>query len=121
MMKIRHAALALVAVVLVAGCGLAPQPPTKLPTVSSFNECPGVGASGHITGDPADPRLAWLAEDSGGRREVIWPPGYTARFTPKLEILDENGAVAFRDGDRVRGGCVTGPDGQGPLLIAAGF
>jgi hypothetical protein len=38
-----------------------------------------------------------------------------------LEVLDEGGTVVFRDADPVNGGCVTGPDAQGPLLIAAGF
>jgi hypothetical protein len=56
-----------------------------------------------------------------GRRDVIWPPGYVARFTPMLEVLDETGRVIFRDGDAVSGGCTTGPDAQGPLLIAAGL
>jgi hypothetical protein len=111
----------LVAIALIAGCGPAPKPQSNLPTVATFNECAGVGTSGHIASNPADPRIAWLALESGIRREVIWPPGYTARFTPKLEILDETGAVAFRDGDSVGGGCVTGPDEDSPLLIAAGF
>ena len=105
---------------IVAGCGLAPS--VELPTLAGYNgACRDVAVNGHVTGDPADARVAWLVEDPGGRRDIVWPPGYTARFTPTLEIVDEKGDVVFRDGDSVRGGCVTGPNAQGPLLIAAGF
>jgi len=37
----------------------------------------------------------WLEASNGStatqRRDVVWPAGYRARFTPSLEILDENG------------------------------
>ena len=115
---IRLATLAIVALLIASGCGV-PQP---LPTVEVFTGvCRGVGFDGHITGDPSDPRLAWLVGNRGGRRDVIWPPGYTARFSPKLEVFDEKGDIAFQDGDAVSGGCTTGPDAEGPLLIAKGF
>ena len=109
-----------VAVLVVAGACAVPRP---LPTVESFSgACRGVGLDARVTGNPSDPRLAWLvAGDDQARRDVLWPPGYTARFTPRLEILNENGAVVFRDGDPVTGGCVTGPNAQGPLLIAPGI
>jgi len=115
---IKLAALGMAAFVIVGACGV-PQP---LPTVEAFNgSCRGVGFDGHITGSPADPRLAWLVGNGGRRRDIIWPPGYTARFSPGLEILDEKGDIAFRDGDAVSGGCTTGLDAEGPLLIAKGF
>lgn len=115
---IRLATLGITTLLIAGACGVS-QP---LPTVEEFNgNCRGVGFDGHITGDPFDPQLAWLVGDGGDRRDVIWPPGYTARFAPRLEVLDEKGNVAFRDGDAVGGGCTTGPDAQGPLLIAAGF
>ena len=109
-----------VTVLLIVGACAVPQP---LPTVEVFSgACRGVGLESHITGDPSDPRIAWLVQDVGGKRlDVIWPPGYKARFTPRLEVLDEKGAVAFHDGDPVTGGCTTGPDAQGPLLIAPGL
>jgi hypothetical protein len=93
-----------------------------LPTLEAWSgACRGVGLGAHITGSATDARLAWLVSDRGARQDVIWPPGYAARFTPMLEVLDETGAVVYRDGDAVSGGCTTGPDAQGPLLIAAGF
>ena len=110
-----RSALGITIALLVIACA-APHP---LPTVESFNgACRGVGLDGHITGDPSDPRLAWVVADHGGDRiDIIWPPGYAARFAPRLEVLDENGTVAHRDGDAVSGGCTTGSDAQGPLLI----
>jgi hypothetical protein len=109
------------AILVVAGACAVPRP---LPTVEAFNgACRGVGLlDARVIGSPSDPRLAWLVYgDTQARRDVIWPPGYTARFTPRLEILDEKGAVVFGDGDQVTGGCVTGPGAQGPLLIAPGL
>lgn len=104
--------------VILSACAI-PQP---LPTVEVFNgACRGVGLEGHVTGDPLDRRLAWVISDLGGQRiDVIWPPGYTARFTPRLEVVDQQGVVAYRDGDPVSGACTTGPDAQGPLLIPPG-
>lgn len=102
--------------------GLAACAPRPLPTLEAWDgSCLGVGLDARVTGSPMDARLAWLASDRGGRQDVIWPPGYAARFTPMLEVLDETGRVVFRDGDAVSGACTTGPDAQGPLLIAAGF
>ena len=114
-----RSALLIAIVLTVSTCTTLP----RLPTVATFNgSCRGVGLEGHITGDPNDPRLAWVDSDSGrGRTEVIWPPGFTARFVPRLEILDETGTIAFRDGDPVTGGCTTGSDAQGPILIGPGL
>jgi hypothetical protein len=112
----RLASLAIAA--LVAGCAMN----RPLPTVASDNGgCRDVGLDATLTGDPSDPRLAWLVAEQGQRIEIVWPPGYTARFAPRVEVLDAKGLVVFRDGDSVRGGCVTGPDAQGPLLIRSGY
>jgi hypothetical protein len=92
--------------------------PRPLPTVAEWNGvCGGVGLDATLTGDPSDPRLAWLVGSDGRRIDVIWPPGYSARFTPRLEVLDEQGSVVMRDGSSVIGGCVTGSDAQAPILI----
>jgi hypothetical protein len=93
-----------------------------LPTLEDWSgACRGVSLDAHVTGSPTDPRLAWLVSDRGGRQDVVWPAGFRARFTPKLEVLDRNGYVVFRDGDGVHEGCATGPDAHGPLLIGTGF
>jgi hypothetical protein len=68
-----------------------------------------VGLDATLVGDAHDPRLAWLVIQ-GKRVDIIWPPRYTARFTPDLEVLDESGTVVFRSGDRISGGCAAGPN-----------
>jgi len=85
----------------------------RLPTVGWLpgNLCAGVGLDAVLRGSPTDARVAWL-ENTGtnARRDVTWPAGYHARFTPNIEILDENGSVVLRDGDHVEGACGYNPD-----------
>ena len=70
--------------------------------------CAGVGLAAVLHGDAHDPRIAWLVDDTRGTRlDVTWPPGYRARFAPKLEVVDASGTVVLRDGDPVTGACVT--------------
>ncbi|HXR27806.1 MAG TPA: hypothetical protein VN771_08065 [Candidatus Baltobacteraceae bacterium] len=81
--------------------------PVSLPS-GAIEVCGGVGISAVLRGNVADPRVAWLVDnDLGTRIDVVWPPGYRAKFTPNLEVLDENGVVLLRAGDAVTGGCVT--------------
>ena len=84
----------------------------QLPTMNWLpgGACAGVGLDAVLRGSPTDARVAWLDSTLGGpaRLDVTWPAGYHARFTPKIEILDENGAVVLRDGDAVTGAC--GPE-----------
>jgi hypothetical protein len=62
-----------------------------------------------LAGAPSDPRLAWLVGPGGKRLDVEWPPGFTARFDPALEILDAGGNVVLRAGDAITGGCTGDP------------
>jgi hypothetical protein len=90
-----------------------------LPSVdtSGWDACAGVGiADAHLTGNPADSRVAWLT-GSYGRKDVVFPVGFTARFTPSLEVLDRAGAVVAREGDLIDGACVTGSGAGSPVLI----
>ena len=88
-----------------------------LPTLNQIvpGACGGVGADLLLRGSPTDPRVAWLegslAPAVPQRVDVIWLGGYRARFSPGLEILDENGNVVARDGTHIAGYCVTGSDG----------
>jgi hypothetical protein len=71
--------------------------------------CAGVGVgldSTTIDGSPTDPRVAWLASPGYPDRSVVFPTGFVARFTPKLEVLNANGVVVYRAGDRIAGACV---------------
>ena len=116
---------ALVVVLVVAACGSTVSSPTPLPSgvyavptidTSKFDACAGIGvADAHLTGDPSDPRIAWLT-GTYGRKEVVFPAGFTAQFAPRLEILDATGAVVAREDQIITEGCVTGEFGS-PLLI----
>ena len=66
------------------------------------------GAALILTGSANDPRLVWLLR-LGQQLELGWPVGYSARFTPKLELMDENDKVVGREGDVALGGCETSP------------
>jgi hypothetical protein len=83
--------------------------------------CREIGYEGVLRGDANDPRLAWGEKErrtgSVARRELVWPPGYTARFTPDVEILDASRRVRYVARDVIEGGCVTGPSFSGPLYV----
>lgn len=79
--------------------------PLMLPAIRPLAGCLGIGMEGTLRGASDDPRVAWLIVD-GRRVDVVWPTGYSAVFTPGLEILDEGGKVVLRGGDGVAGGCV---------------
>ncbi len=94
-------------------------PAVLMPTARVWlsDACIGVGLVGAtLNGDPTDPRIAWLDLEGEGRREIVFPPGYTVRFTPTLEVLDDAGQVVARAGERIDGGCLTGSLDD-PLLI----
>jgi hypothetical protein len=71
--------------------------------------CAGTGLVGgfFVHGSPLDPRSAWMTIPDGSRRELAWPVGYSARFVPGLEVLDDTGRVIAREGSTVGGGCET--------------
>ena len=114
-------------IVLLAVAACATQPPSPeptapervaaLPTIGLVGRaCRGIGLDGTLSGNPADPRVAWLAT-SAGRMDVVFPAGFTARFAPSLEVLDASGLVVAHEGTAITGGCTTGPNAQGPVLI----
>ena len=101
---------------LLAACGATPTPTLPTLTLADPIPCAGVGNDGTLAGSPTDPRVAWLAEPQGGRVEIVWPSGFTARFDPDLAVVDATGKVVYRAGDRPGGGCVIGGS-DSPLLI----
>jgi hypothetical protein len=131
----RLAAISVLAVIVAACASPSPSPPPApsvspspvspsapqaltVPTVRWLSACRGIGlADATLTGDPADPRIAWLDLAGHGRRDVVFPPAFTARFVPSLEVLDEAGRVVARAGDRIADGCLTGSGVSDPLLI----
>jgi len=65
--------------VLLAACGTTPTP--TLRTLSEETPpCAGVGTDATLAGSPTDLRLAWMVDPEGGRHEIVWPRGFTARF-----------------------------------------
>jgi hypothetical protein len=82
----------------------------ELPTHDGGPGCRDVGIDAVLAGDPGDPWVAWLEDvNSSGvvtRINVAWPPGSTARFVPDLEVVNSDGRVLMRAGDRVTGACV---------------
>jgi hypothetical protein len=101
---------------LVAGCGGSVPSASTIPlpaVVSIPAHCRFFGGGGFVVlrGNADDPSVTWqTAIDGAGRLEIVWPPGYQARFTPDLEVLDPYGEVIARDGDQVpAGGCAVGP------------
>lgn len=123
----RLAAISVVALIVAACASPSPSVPVSpsappalaLPTVGSFlGACAGIGlVDATLNGDPADPRIAWLDRRGYSRKDIVFPPGFTARFAPSLEVLDAAGNVVARAGDRIDGGCVTGSGGNDPLLV----
>ncbi len=84
-------------------------PVVRLPTLESFNgNCRGVGVDAVLHGDMAAPDVAWLTRRDGIRHDIVWPSGYRARFNPDLEVIDADGHIAFREGDRIDGACTAG-------------
>ena len=69
--------------------------------------CAGVGWVGNnhvLAGSANDPRLVWMMAD-GKREELEFPVGYSARFTPGLQLLDQTGKVVGEEGTVLVGGC----------------
>jgi hypothetical protein len=114
--------LAMLMAALVAGCQSAlPTFPDRLPDGTQVL-CGGVGFVGKfiVHGSPTDQRLTWMTRPDGGREELVWPHGYTARFTPGLEVLDAHGRVVAREGSLATGGCTMPPDGAWYIEISDG-
>jgi len=90
--------------------------------------CAGLGYVGEfrLHGAADDPHLAWMILPDGSRTELAWPVGFSARFSPTLEVLDAQGRVIASEGSVVQGGCdtadpgVTYPDFTTPAPSARG-
>ena len=112
---VRGVLVALLVIACDANTG--PVSPAPLPMVPPPDLCRGVGLDATLVGDPRDPRLVWLDTASGVRKELVWPPGYQARFDPTLEVLDPRGSIVFRAGDHVDEGCTMGPAHDPTLFL----
>ncbi len=52
-----------------------------------------------LAGDPKVSPVAWGVNIDGRRIDIEWPPGFTARFAPDLEILNPADACGANAGD----------------------
>lgn len=64
-----------------------------------------------LHGSLSDPRITWIIQPDGTRMDLAWPPGYSARFTPDLEVLDDRTSDVAREGSLATGGCLTAEPG----------
>ncbi|HET7829191.1 MAG TPA: hypothetical protein VFL03_06515 [Candidatus Limnocylindrales bacterium] len=111
---LRRIAVALGLSLAVLACGRA-LPGAEVGGIGIDQACAGVGMQAFLHGSPTDPRAAWVVSITGEEIDVLFPPGYTARFTPSLQVVDRTGAIAMEEGDYVYGACVVGDDS---LMIA---
>ncbi len=53
---------------------------------------------GYLQGDPADAAWpVWIEAADGHRQYITWPAGFSARFTPGAELLDEQGILVLTE------------------------
>lgn len=78
------------------------------------------GMDAILNGSASDPRVAWGVDRLSGRRiELVWPPGYQAKFDPQLAIADADGVIVAREGDILTGGCNDVDDPSAPMWVSA--
>jgi hypothetical protein len=78
--------------------------PTTAHVTTPPGLCAGVGLDTVLHGDPHDPDVAWLEDrtsSSPTRIKAVWPTGYRARFTPKLEIRNPTDKIVLIEGSAV--------------------
>ena len=84
--------------------------------------CRSVGLEARLAGSPVDPRVVWLEPGGLADARLVWPLGFSARFSPRLEILDRDGKLVMSEGDPVSGACLKGPaNDPGRVLIIEGL
>jgi hypothetical protein len=111
--------------VAVVGCAAEPEPSVPdpitripLPVVqwSIYGmpaACAGVGFHNGrmLHGSPSGPFTTWIEAQPGKPEQVVWPVGYSAIFTPQLQVLDAVGRVVAVEGSVATGGCPMPPGG----------
>jgi hypothetical protein len=112
--SIRSLGAAGLLVAVLAGCGLGSRPSFHLPSGAiAIPTDPGLVSAadsgilcnasatiphveGYLRGDPNDSAWpVWLEAADGHRQYVLWPPGFSVRFTPEPELLDERGTLVL--------------------------
>lgn len=115
-------AIALASLLSLAACASTTNA-VALPTDPAWHGggCRGTGTDAVIHGSATDPRVTWVtATDGTHRMEIVWPVGYSARFSPSLEVLDQHGTVVAREGDHLIGWCLTAQHPEQPIWVEGG-
>jgi hypothetical protein len=80
--------------------------PGVVPPNTELRACPGALIARftvrHVPGDVVRP-VHYLRADDGVDFLVIWPVGFSARRTDRIEIVAPDGKVFAREGERVEG------------------
>jgi hypothetical protein len=76
--------------------------PVSLRTHPDTIGCALMSLDGTIHGDRWASPPVWVDGDPEAHVEIVWSAGYSARFTPNLQLIDEHGNVVAREGDRLR-------------------
>jgi hypothetical protein len=84
--------------------------------------CAGLAVPSVLHGDPNDPHHVWIEPVTGEpkRLEVLFPPGYTARFSPQLVLMGPDDEVVGREGSRVSGYCIIEVPSAPPNTVGIG-
>jgi hypothetical protein len=56
---------------------------------------------GVLQGQAGAPDPIWLVADDGRTMIFVWPAGFSARFSPDAELLDDQGRSVAKAGERV--------------------
>jgi hypothetical protein len=92
----------------------APSPAWVALPMGDIQAACGAPLSGAVLqGSATNPRIAWLQMADGTTHNVVFPPGYFARFDPGLEIVNEAGRVVLQAGQSVDRACTW----QGDTLL----
>ncbi len=75
-------------------------------TLGSPLTCAGVGTEAVLDGSPDDRHITWIVSPLGGKKPVLWPPGWTAQFNPDLQVFDPQGRKRYEAGYYVSGYCM---------------
>ena len=97
--------LGCLAAMALVGCSAAGSPGIALP-VTRPTAPPGVHelcplalhTPFTLAGDASKSPPVWGVDGAGATFAIFWPPGFTARFSPDLEVLDPSRHVVERAG-----------------------
>ena len=94
-----------------------PEPPD--PAASINYGCVGVGFDPvTLHGEESGPdQLVWVEDSRRREYALVWPPGFSAQFSPLLQVLDADGAVVAVEGDVLELGGTPDPDYSNLFLV----